>query len=233
MTLATLPRIDRLLVSEMTRNHPRGATDVYPVFAYLVHHPDGPILVDTGVGTDSELIEDLYAPRTTDIADCLATHGVDVVDVSALVLTHLHFDHCGQQHRFEGVPTYVQAADVEAVRLPHFTVAEWAAIPEDRLRAAAGDHVLADGVTLLATPGHTPGHQSVVIAAADTTAVIVGQCAYDGHEYADGHVEPGDVHDETWLDTARTSLDRVQALQPDEVYFSHDPRTWRPDSMER
>ncbi len=63
----------------------------------------------------------------------------------------------------------MQAAETEAAQAFGYTVPEWAAVPEDALRVVHGDEVLADGVPLSDTVGHTPGHQSLLV---ETPAVV-------------------------------------------------------------
>ncbi|HXH58573.1 MBL fold metallo-hydrolase [Iamia sp.] len=143
-------------------------------------------------------------------------------DIAGVVLSHLHFDHCGQR-RAINAPVYVQAAEVEAAETPGYTVPEWAEIPTDRLRRIAGDEEILDGVRLLSTPGHSPGHQSVVVEAAGGRVVLVAQCAYRASELRTG--EPGltNLHDDSWQDAARDSLARVRSLAPLTAQLSHDP----------
>ncbi|CAN5485217.1 hypothetical protein BH18ACT1_BH18ACT1_16950 [soil metagenome] len=223
MALVGLPRVDRLHMADLTlpASHPRAAEGTCSVFAYVVHHPDGPVLVDTGVGAGNELIDRLYQPRTWDVVERLAEVGVDARDVVTVVLSHLHFDHCGQQTRL-AAPVVVQADEVAAAALPRFTVPEWARVPADRLRTVTGDAELAEGVRLLHTPGHTPGHQSVLVEGGGERLLLVGQCAYTAAELAAGQVPVGDAHDPSWHPAANASVERLRALQPTVALFAHD-----------
>ncbi len=196
------------------------------VFGYVVHHPDGVVLVDTGMGSDNEFLDELYAPKTVDIVSALNERGIDERDVVAVMNTHLHFDHCGQNRRFLGTPIYVQAAELEAAAQPLFTVVEWATIPEADRRTIDGDEVIATGLTIAATPGHTPGHQALIIDAAGDVSIIAGQCGYCAAEFAAGVVPLSEVHDENWLEVGRRSLARLRGLQPRAAYFSHDATTY-------
>jgi glyoxylase-like metal-dependent hydrolase (beta-lactamase superfamily II) len=116
-----MPRVERLLlavVEAVPTWHPQRATfRPFPVHAWVIRHPDGPIVVDSGVGIGHALIDEWYRPRTTPIGDALGVIGIDVTEVVALILSHLHFDHCGQQAAFD-CPVYVQSAEVGAA-LPH------------------------------------------------------------------------------------------------------------------
>jgi N-acyl homoserine lactone hydrolase len=229
VALAELPRVDRLTLADLALPdwHPRVADGHCLVLGYVVHHPDGAIVVDTGVGRGNPLIEELYAPTVHDLVACLGAVGVDERDVAAVVCSHLHFDHCGQNAAL-GAPVHVQSAERVAAAAPHYTVPEWAALPEERWRVLDGDADLTDGVRVLATPGHTPGHQSVVVTGGDDVVVLAGQCTYTASEFAAGHVAMADVHDPSWHDAALDSVRRLRALRPTKALFAHDETEWSP-----
>ena len=231
MSLRELPRIDRLRLAELVlpEFHPEAATDpVSPVFAYVIHHRDGPVLVDTGVGRGNEFLDEVYQPTVTDLGEALAHVGVDERDVVAIVNSHLHFDHCGQNPMFYGlrVPIYVQAAEVEAAREPFYTDPAWASVPSDQLRRLDGDETLTEGIRIVATPGHTAGHQSVIIEGGAEVAVIAAQSVWRVSEFETGKPSVGNVSDELWI-AGTESLRRLRALDPAVAYFSHDETTYR------
>jgi N-acyl homoserine lactone hydrolase len=223
VALRRLPRIDRLHLAEVSLPswHPRAADGRGQVFGYVVHHPDGPLVVDTGVGRGSPLIERLYQPTVSDVVLRLAEVGVDERDVAAIVCSHLHFDHCGQNTALRA-PVHVQAAERVAADGPGYTVPEWATLPEERWRVVDGDAELADGVRIVATPGHTPGHQSVVVSAGGEVVVLAGQCAYTAAEFDERTVPVDDVHDPSWHEAALDSIRRLRELRPTRVVFAHD-----------
>jgi len=226
MALTVLPRVERMtlaVIEAVPEWHPEhGSFEPFPVHAWLVRHPDGPILVDTGVGIGNALIDEWYRPRVTPIGDALGAIGVDVEDVAAVILSHLHFDHCGQQAAVDA-PVYVQAAEHEAAGVAGYTVPGWATIPEHRLRLVDGDQEIAEGIHLLATPGHTPGHQSVLIEAGDDRVLLAAQCAFAADELRTGRPAVSNLYDETWEAPARRSLGRVRGLAPVTCHLSHDP----------
>lgn len=153
-----------------------------------------------------------HAPTVVALDDALASVGLRFRDVSAVVLSHLHFDHCGQQ-RLLGCPVFVQAVEHREVQRPRYTIPEWAAISGARLRLVDGDATIADGVHLIATPGHRPGHQSVLVQAGE----------HRGDELRTGEPAQSNLHDDAWRDAARASLNRIRVLRPDAVQLSHDP----------
>lgn len=195
------------------------------VFGFVVRHPDGIVLVDTGVGWGSQRIDEAYQPVHRQIEDALAGLGIGLGDVAAVVNTHLHFDHCGGNRQFPSVPIYVQRADYEATQMPRFTIPEWVDFPGARYELLSGEATILAGVKVIPTPGHTPGHQSVVVDTSEGPIVIAGQAIYSGAEYAHirdtGQILPGDPQPDpnAYLASAR----RLIELRPRRIYFSHDP----------
>lgn len=225
VALLRLPQIDRLVLAIVTTVpewHPQRDTfEPFPVHAWLIRHPDGVILVDTGIGVGNDAIDEWYHPHTTPLLDALGAAGVTASDIAAVVISHLHFDHCGQ-HGVLTAPVYVQATEFEVAQAPGYTVPEWAAIPEDRLRLVHGDQELAKGVSLLSTPGHSPGHQSVLVEAAGERVVIAAQCAFRAVELRTGVPAASECHDKAWELQARVSLERLRVLAPVTAHLSHD-----------
>ena len=226
--LAEMPPILRLdlAVVQLPDAHPaasRGRS--VPVYGHCIVHPDGPILVDTGVGFGNQLIDELYDPRRAVLGDLLGQLGVDIGDVVAVVNSHLHFDHCGQNPAmFDGPTTFVaQAAEYEAVSGdPHYTDASWALAPASKRRVLHGDQPLADGVTVLATPGHTAGHQSVLVEGGGRRVVIGAQVVWHGDELAAEVASAENVDPDPDLQAAAVdSIRRIKALRPDVVHLSH------------
>jgi N-acyl homoserine lactone hydrolase len=227
---ASSAQVDRLLLARVTFPdwHPRFSEGDCPVFGYAIRHPDGVILFDTGVGTGNSFIDDLYHPQVFSIANALAEVGIDDRDVVAVVNSHLHFDHCGQNEAFHqrNVPIYSQAAETETAQTFGYTVPEWAFVPDHLARTVHGDEVLVDGVTIVATPGHSPGHQSLVVDGADGPVVIAGQCVYKIDELAERRVATDNMHDDSFVGVGQESLDRLLALDARRIVAAHDIRPW-------
>jgi len=227
-----MPRIERLRLADLTlpADHPEAKRSREAVvFGFAIDHPDGVIVVDTGVGRGNAFVDEVYRPSVLDLAQGLAAVHLDPTRVMAIVNSHLHFDHCGQNPVFYGseVPVYVQAEEVEAARERFYTVDEWAAVPDRQLRAVRGDEELVDGVRVLATPGHTRGHQSVVIEAQDDVVVIAAQAVWDVSEFEDERASDANVDAPALLEAAVALIRRLKALDPVTAYFSHHPQVYR------
>jgi N-acyl homoserine lactone hydrolase len=198
------------------------------VFGYVIHHPDGVILFDTGVGIGNSFIDDLYHPEVISVVIALERLGIDERDVVAVINSHLHFDHCGQNEVFHRrhVPIYAQPAEINAAEAFGYTVPEWALIPDQSVRRVRGDERITDGVRIVETPGHTPGHQSVVVDTVDGPVVIAGQCVYNTDEVVDRQVALDNMHDDSFLDAGQQSLERLLSLDPRQIVMAHDIRAW-------
>ncbi len=121
-------------------------------------------------------------PMTTRISldDGLASVGLRPEDVRIIVLTHLHFDHVAQARRYPNAEFVVQKKELEFAEHPHV----FNAVDYDRklfeglnFRTVDGDVELLPGITLLHTPGHSPGGQSVMVQTRKGKAIITGFCS--------------------------------------------------------
>ena len=227
VSLRELPRIVQLELASLVLPdwHPEAdRTSVCPVYGYAIDHPDGPIVFDTGVGADNELIDELYRPDVHEIQVALSSRGIDPSSIAAVVNSHLHFDHCGQNPAFYGtsVPFYVASSEIDAVeRDAAYTIGEWALPPEHQRHLVDGDVVLTEGVTVLAAPGHTAGHLAVLVEAEAGRVVIAGQAVWHLAEFVDEVATTSNVSDEELRSAAVDTIRRLKGLRPSKVYFAH------------
>jgi N-acyl homoserine lactone hydrolase len=91
---------------------------VWPVYGWAIHRGDGTILVDTGMIDSTPELDRQWAPS---LRPWPAPE-----NVVAVINTHLHFDHCGGNRRFAGVPTFVQR---EELALAPDYLEEWVHFP--------------------------------------------------------------------------------------------------------
>ena len=200
-----------------------------PVYGFVVVHPDGIVIVDTGVGGGHPGIDALYRPQRRPVADHLSALKIAPDDVTLVINTHLHFDHCGDNSLFPDKRILVQKPEYEAAQEPAYTVPAWANFPGVRFQLLEGETEVLPGLTVLPTPGHTPGHQSVLVDTNEGLVIIAAQAAYTADEYA----RPEEPHprglDSAW-NRARylESLQRLRGLKPRRVFFSHDAAVWGP-----
>jgi glyoxylase-like metal-dependent hydrolase (beta-lactamase superfamily II) len=147
---------------------------------YLIKHAQGWMLWDTGIPDAVAAMPDGLAPsdpkavlwhRPKTLAAQLDQLGVKPADIQAMAVSHTHPDHIGNVEMFPTTMLYVQKAEYEwpgANNQPRFK-------PEHPVTQLEGDlDVFGDGsVVILSTPGHTPGHQSLLVKLPKTGAVVL------------------------------------------------------------
>jgi glyoxylase-like metal-dependent hydrolase (beta-lactamase superfamily II) len=193
------------------------------VMAYAVVHPDGVLLFDTGIGVGDAEIDEVYHTVVRDLPALLRGRGIAPGDVVALANSHLHFDHCGGNRWFAGRPIHVQATEYEAAQEPDYTIAEWVDFVGARFELATGEVEVLPGIRLVPTPGHTAGHQSMLIESAEGRSAIVGQAVYTRAEWEGSNDPSLSGLDGAWDRASyRASIERIRAFRPDTVLFGHD-----------
>jgi N-acyl homoserine lactone hydrolase len=85
----------------------------------------------------------------------------------------------------------------------------------------SGDLEILEGVTLIATPGHTPGHQSVLVENNGERVLIAAQTAFSADEFLRGGDPDTQAH-EGYAETYQQSIVQLKALEASTLYFSHD-----------
>ena len=199
--------------------------------AYAVRHADGVLLFDTGFGFGNDQLDATYHQRARRIGDVLAEAGIGIDEIGVVANCHLHADHAGQNLALAGVPNYIQPIEWEAAHATDYTILEWIDAPGTDYRRVAGDHELFPGAALIATPGHTAGHQSLVIETDVGRTVLAGQAVYS---YAEWTGDPAGIEGRT---SARDqaaydrSVVRLRRLEPARVLFGHDQRPWLADDL--
>ncbi|MER7624099.1 N-acyl homoserine lactonase family protein [Streptomyces sp. NPDC126503] len=178
---------------------------VEPSLAYLVRHPGGSLLFDTGMGEGSPETDAHYRPVRRPLP-------VGPEDVDLIVNCHLHFDHIGGNQLFPTTPVLVQRTELAIARAGGHTIDTL--LTGVRYEELDGEHEIAPGIRIVPTPGHTEGHQSLLLDHGDRVTVLAGQ-AYDfAHEFGTPY--------RPWLGR----LAELAAGRPARVLFAHDHDLW-------
>jgi glyoxylase-like metal-dependent hydrolase (beta-lactamase superfamily II) len=210
----------------------RHYTGELPIHAWLIEHPEGPILVDTGelAGVrDMPIARFAIAPEQ-EIDRLLAECGVAVGDLRQVVLTHLHGDHIHGLSRLPGVPVVASAEALHgggARALRRLGVqATPLALAERPFGAFARSAALTDDGRVVAVPipGHARGQIAVVVVEDDRQVVIGGDSAYTEQQLIDQHTDGVSVSARQARASMRTILEHARRQAT--VYLpSHDPQS--------
>jgi glyoxylase-like metal-dependent hydrolase (beta-lactamase superfamily II) len=161
------------------------------VTCYLVVHPKGLLLFDTGlddrlVGRPlyENVLEGYAQLKQNTLVGQLADIGVTPAMIDYLVLSHYHWDHVGNAADYAGATWLVYPGDRERMfgkeARGYAWFREYAALEKSRTQLLEGDHdVFGDGsVVVLATPGHTEGHCSLLVRLRGTGPVVLSGDLY-------------------------------------------------------
>lgn len=215
-----------------------------PFPAFLIQHPAGDVLFDTGLGdaaydnpgyfgADAAHREPSFSPGQR-VDRQLRRLGVPPEHLGLVILSHCHSDHVGGLLHFPQAEVLVGPGELEWARqLPEgasrFVRWREQLAPAARFTwrtATVPQHdVFGDGsVVALHTPGHTPGHLSLLVRLPNRNIVLTG----DATHFRDGfEMRSPDPHDWDGA-TALASLQRLDALADEgvELWIGHDPDDW-------
>jgi N-acyl homoserine lactone hydrolase len=193
-----------------TRGRGEGTLIDAPILAYLVETPSARLLIDVGCDYLKLSQPDvrarwfrpelgLGAPTMTDdqrIPRYLERLGLDIGDIDAVILTHLHFDHAGGLAELEHAEVHVHARELEAARAHADALYfEGETIPGSHWRTFQTGFELCPGVSIVETPGHTAGHVSVLVEQSRGALLLAGDAA-DLTENLSDEVAPGLCHND-------------------------------------
>ncbi|MER6348743.1 N-acyl homoserine lactonase family protein [Streptomyces sp. NPDC001595] len=206
--------------------HPR----VEPVLAHLVRHDRGLLLFDTGIGEADPDTEAHYRPRRRPLRDALAAAGVSPDDISLVVNCHLHFDHCGGNPLMAGKPILVQDVELATARRGGHTVDELVDFSGATYEELSGEAEVWPGVWIVPTPGHTAGHQSLVLRRSDGGVVLAGQAHDFASQFASAQLARHATleGEDQPLPPYPHWLERLADFDPRRVLFAHDCSVWEP-----
>ncbi len=208
---------------------------VAPVWSALLRTPEGIVLFDTGLHpVHVTRPEATFGPQARmrivmaeedAILRRLAALGVTPDDVNVVVNSHLHFDHAGNNGAFPRATFLVQADHLGFAKgKPDFPGVYWDIAGLTYLRIRGRTRV-APGVEVVPTPGHAPGHQSLVVDLAETGRVVLcGDAAFTRANLKQGETPAPDQAN------ARESLALIRSLvngDLDRAFPSHDAASWQ------
>jgi glyoxylase-like metal-dependent hydrolase (beta-lactamase superfamily II) len=228
----------------------RNWTGWLPTYAWVIDHQEGVIVVDTGQGT--HLLESARSlhpymrwevafriERDEEIGPQLRARGIGPRDVKRVILTHLHADHDGGLAHFPQTEILVSRGELRTAsgwmgRVRGYLPNRWPSwfnpvaldlAPETFGPFAASRRVTSAGdVIVVATPGHTANHLSVLVEDQGITYVLAGDSSYNERMMLGGQIDGVCAHE----DVARTTLRAIRHLARDRptIYLpTHDPES--------
>ena len=212
---------------------------VVPVPAYLIVHPKGRVLFDTGLnpllntditgylGEFADAAAGFDFPAQEHIGSRLEAFDVDVDGIDLIVNSHLHLDHAGGNAQLPNARVLVQGRELATARAGatrEYFAADFETGQE--FVEVDGEHdVFGDGtVTCFPTYGHTPGHQSVRVLTAGGSFVICADACYLRRTIDELHL-PGTTVDKS---AALRTLHDLRRLEREghRLLLGHDPDEW-------
>ena len=213
-----------------------------PIPAYLIEHPKGSVLFDSGMHPDLQTDAqaklgalarifnfDKYRPGD-EVGARLKAIGRDPARIDYVVNSHLHFDHAGGNAQIPNASLVVQQKELEIARDGE-RAAQFGFDPADvsqghPVMAIEGEYDLfGDGrVVCLPTHGHTPGHQSLKLRLDSGEVVLAGDACYFCRTLRERRL-PRFVHDR---EAMLASLDKLAKLEQGgaRIFFGHDAEFW-------
>lgn len=220
-----------------------------PVPFFLIEHEKGKVLYDTGnaleVAKDKikhwgEGVVAAYDPVMTEdqyVVNQLATIGVKPEDITHVIFSHLHLDHAGGCGEFPNAIYFVQRVEMQWAYVPDFYQAG-AYIradfdkPELNWYLLEGDtedfyDVFGDGkLQIVFTPGHTPGHQSLLVNLDNWgPTLLTGDSCYTT-EILEGDVLPGLVYSPPDAVKSVKKMRNLRRVHGVRIITGHDPGAW-------
>jgi N-acyl homoserine lactone hydrolase len=214
-----------------------------PIPSFLIEHPKGRVVFDTGLHRDLQVNSDRLGPLGSvfkvsyrageDLGSRLRTHDTDPTKVEYLVNSHLHFDHVGGNADLPNARFIVQkkeweaAADPEKARRNGYNRADFDL--GHQLQLVDGEHDLFGDGTVVCVPsyGHTAGHQSLWLKLDSGEYLLTADSCYM-RKVLDDMVLPPFADSYAAM---REVIERFRRMQSagTRLIFGHDPSQWRAD----
>ena len=220
--------------SVVNQTLPPGKLLRMPVWSFLLETTEGPIVIDTGMpdtfinnptyykGTNRENRVVPHMFEKDSIVNAVQRVGYQPEEIQVVINSHLHVDHSGGNKHFRHSSIVIQQAEYEAAIGNEDYAPLECRLPDLQYQMVTGDHELLPGVQLLFTPGHSPGHQSILVTTEKSGPILLTiDVAYTKENFEKDI--PFFGFDQKM---AKQSIDRMQDvirdIRPALVFFGHD-----------
>lgn len=191
----------------------------------LVITEEDRILIDTGVGELPEKHRKFHTVKRMsdqELKAQLQKHGLKLEDIDIVINTHLHFDHCANNGSFPNAKFYVQEDELRYAYAPDrfqkaAYIREFFDVPMEYV-PLHGQYRVTDDMIIIRTPGHSIGHQSVIIRKDERNYVYCGDAAPLRENLKRRNI-PGVLYR---ADQALKSIDKLRSIKNAVYIYSHD-----------
>ncbi len=209
-----------------------GKVEAFPVIAWYIGGGNVNILVDTGTNSPDETADfhkPLIQKPEEKLPAALKALGLEPDDIDIVVNTHLHWDHCYNNHLFLKAKFFVQreelryAIDPLPIHIHGYEPPSMGMIPPfigTKFEVVEGDVDIAPGVSLIFTPGHTPGGLSVLLKTSKGKILIAGDTIPLFESWKGDAAIPNAVHLD--LHEYDKTIKKIVGIAPDIILPGHD-----------
>jgi len=201
-----------------------------PVPYFLVDFGNEKVLIDTGISFDSKSNIAQAKGKTQNPTEALSKLGIDKNSIGYIIQTHLHFDHAANTKLFPNAKVIVQLEELKAAyfydpNFEHGYVDEDIKNPSTQWEPIIGMKSLFDNrILILPTPGHTSGHQSVVVKLENYGPVIIAGDVAPLRENIDNNTAPGVAYSPKDAYYSILSLKEFANFLNAKIWYGHDPK---------
>ncbi len=203
---------------------------------YLIEHPEGRMLWDGGLplamAGQGKIVDEaepgVYHQYERSLIDQLAAMDLTPADIDLIAFSHMHYDHVGAANVFTASKHLIQDAEYQSAFVdgnnPFFQADLYMGIADNERQVLSGDHdVFGDGsVTLVSAPGHTPGHQVLLLRLENLGNLVLSGDLYHFRKSRDLRRAPTFNYD---AEQTFAAMDKVEALIKTEnatLWIEHD-----------
>lgn len=208
-----------------------------PCISWVLKSTYGVFIVDTGPSTPEHALKKhtrkLYRTQDEYLIKSLSNIKISTQDIIGIINTHLHWDHCLGNNELQDIPIYIQKEEIHYSSMPlpcdagSYESYSGHSIIEnfyDRIIHVDGDIEISSGITLISTPGHTPGSQSVVVNTQEGIKIIAGDLIglYEALQSYPPHL-PGIYHN---IEDCYKSFEKIYSITSN-ILPSHDMNVFK------
>jgi N-acyl homoserine lactone hydrolase len=197
------------------------------VCAYLIRHARGLFLFDTGLAKADPETEAYYHPVPWPVDAQLKRLGVKTDEIAAVANCHLHFDHSGGNRHFPKRPIFAQRIEYAAAHEPDYTMPIVVKFTGAEYELLDGEAEIWPGLRIIRSPGHTDGHQTLIVDTDEGRVAFAGQSFNTTSEFAAAQLQ-WQLEESGWPRPAGYPawMARLEAFEPMRVLFAHDVAIW-------